>query len=62
MTQPPVTAFVLAQFRALTDETRGLVRLAAGQGCESAIAQAMDRLVVECTEGPTDTWPEEWLG
>ena len=62
MTQPPVTSFVLAQLRALTDDTHGLVRLAAGQGGEPAITEAMDRLVFECAGGPTDTWPEEWLG
>lgn len=62
MTQPPVTAFVLDQLRALSDEARGLVRLAAGQEGESAITEAMDRLVFECAGGSTDTWPEEWLG
>jgi hypothetical protein len=62
MTQPPVTAFVLAQLRVLSDEARGLVRLAAGQEGESAIAEAKDRVVFECTGGPTHTWPEEWLG
>ncbi len=44
MTQPPVTVFVLAQLRILSDEARGLVRLAAGQGGESAVTKAMDRL------------------
>ena len=62
MTQPPVTAFVPAQLRVLSDEARGLVRLAAGQGGESAVTEAMDRVVFECAGGPTDTWPEEWLG
>ena len=57
-----MTAFVLAQLRVLTDEARGLVRLAAGQGGESAITEAMDQLVFECAGDPTDTWPEEWLG
>lgn len=62
MTQPPVPAFVLDQLRALRDEARGLVRLAGGPKGESAITEAMDRLVFECAGGPTDTWPEEWLG
>jgi hypothetical protein len=62
MTQPPATAFVLAQLRMLSDEACGLVRLAAGQEGESAITEAMDRVAFECAGGPTDTWPEEWLG
>jgi len=43
-TQPAVTAFVLAQLRALRDEVDRVERMAAERGGTSAIAEAMDRL------------------
>jgi hypothetical protein len=42
-TQPPVTAFVLAQLRALSDEARQLERMVAAPGDEAATAEAMRR-------------------
>jgi hypothetical protein len=44
MTQPAVTAFVLAQLRALSDEARGLERTAAERRGDAATAGALDRL------------------
>jgi hypothetical protein len=44
VSQPAVTAFVLAQLHALSDETHALERMAAERGGEAATAEAMDRL------------------
>jgi hypothetical protein len=43
-TQPAVTAFVLAQLRALSDEADRVERMAAERGGDTAIAEAMERL------------------
>ncbi len=42
--QPAVTAFVLGQLHALSDEARELERMAAGSGDDTATAAAMARL------------------
>jgi hypothetical protein len=42
--QPAVTAFVLAQLRALRDKADRVERMATEPGGEAAIAEAMDRL------------------
>jgi hypothetical protein len=43
-TQPAVTAFVLGQLRALSDEACGLERMATAPGEKAATAEAMRRL------------------